>query len=40
MRSASRLTWAIAVFAGITMVSNVPFWSFKEVNGRSACRSG
>src|SRR5204863_424832 len=22
----------IAVFAGITMVSNVPFWSFKEVN--------
>jgi CDP-diacylglycerol--serine O-phosphatidyltransferase len=26
------LTWAIAVFAGITMVSNVPFWSFKEVN--------
>jgi CDP-diacylglycerol--serine O-phosphatidyltransferase len=26
------LTWAIAVFTGITMVSNVPFWSFKEVN--------
>jgi len=26
------LTWAMAVFAGITMVSNVPFWSFKEVN--------
>ena len=26
------LTWAVAVFAGITMVSNVPFWSFKEVN--------
>ena len=23
---------AVAVFAGITMVSNVPFWSFKEVN--------
>jgi len=26
------LTWVFAVFAGITMVSNVPFWSFKEVN--------
>jgi CDP-diacylglycerol--serine O-phosphatidyltransferase len=26
------LVWAVAVFAGITMVSNVPFWSFKEVN--------
>jgi CDP-diacylglycerol---serine O-phosphatidyltransferase len=26
------LTWAVAVFAGVTMVSNVPFWSFKEVN--------
>ena len=24
----------MAVFAGITMVSNVPFWSFKEVNWR------
>ena len=22
----------VAVFAGVTMVSNVPFWSFKEVN--------
>jgi len=26
------LTWGVAVFAGVTMVSNVPFWSFKEVN--------
>jgi CDP-diacylglycerol--serine O-phosphatidyltransferase len=26
------LTWVVAVFAGMTMVSNVPFWSFKEVN--------
>ena len=26
------ITWAVAVFAGVTMVSNVPFWSFKEVN--------
>jgi CDP-diacylglycerol---serine O-phosphatidyltransferase len=28
------VTWAVAVFVGITMVSNVPFWSFKEVNWR------
>jgi CDP-diacylglycerol--serine O-phosphatidyltransferase len=28
----SALTWLVAVFAGVTMVSNVPFWSFKEVN--------
>jgi len=26
------VTWLVAVFAGVTMVSNVPFWSFKEVN--------
>jgi CDP-diacylglycerol--serine O-phosphatidyltransferase len=26
------VVWAVAVFAGVTMVSNVPFWSFKEVN--------
>jgi CDP-diacylglycerol---serine O-phosphatidyltransferase len=26
------LTWVVAVFTGVTMVSNVPFWSFKEVN--------
>jgi CDP-diacylglycerol--serine O-phosphatidyltransferase len=26
------LAWIVAVFAGVTMVSNVPFWSFKEVN--------
>jgi len=26
------VTWVVAVFAGFTMVSNVPFWSFKEVN--------
>ena len=26
------VTWGVAVFAGVTMVSNVPFWSFKEVN--------
>jgi CDP-diacylglycerol--serine O-phosphatidyltransferase len=26
--------WVVAVFAGVTMVLNVPFWSFKEVNWR------
>jgi CDP-diacylglycerol--serine O-phosphatidyltransferase len=26
------VTWVVAVFVGVTMVSNVPFWSFKEVN--------
>jgi CDP-diacylglycerol--serine O-phosphatidyltransferase len=26
------VVWVVAVFAGVTMVSNVPFWSFKEVN--------
>jgi CDP-diacylglycerol--serine O-phosphatidyltransferase len=26
------VTWVVAVFAGITMVSNVPFYSFKEFN--------
>ena len=28
------VTWATAVFVGLTMVSNVPFYSFKEVNWR------
>ena len=28
------VAWIVAVFAGVTMVSNVPFWSFKEVNWR------
>ena len=26
------VTWATAVFVGATMVSNIPFYSFKEVN--------
>jgi CDP-diacylglycerol--serine O-phosphatidyltransferase len=26
------VTWATAVFVGVTMVSNIPFYSFKEVN--------
>ena len=28
------LAWGITVFAGLTMVSNVPFYSFKDVNFR------
>src|SRR5512134_1912546 len=30
--SLALVAWVVAVFAGFTMVSNVPFWSFKEVN--------
>ena len=26
------VTWLVAVFAGLTMVSNLPFYSFKEFN--------
>ena len=28
----SWLSWAITVYAGLTMVTNVPFYSFKDVN--------
>src|SRR5450830_758808 len=28
------VSWGIALFAGLTMVSNVPFYSFKDVNFR------
>ena len=28
------VAWIVAVFTGVTMVTNVPFWSFKEVNWR------
>jgi CDP-diacylglycerol---serine O-phosphatidyltransferase len=28
------ITWTVSVFIGVTMVSNVPFYSFKEVNWR------
>jgi CDP-diacylglycerol--serine O-phosphatidyltransferase len=30
----SRVSWGITVFAGLTMVTNVPFYSFKDVNFR------
>jgi CDP-diacylglycerol--serine O-phosphatidyltransferase len=26
------LSWAVTMFAGITMVTNVPFYSFKDIN--------
>ncbi|WP_151446906.1 CDP-diacylglycerol--serine O-phosphatidyltransferase [Lacisediminimonas profundi] len=29
-------TWAITLYAGLTMVSNVPFYSFKDVNYRKS----
>jgi len=28
--------WAIAIFAGLTMVTNVPFYSFKDINFRKS----
>jgi CDP-diacylglycerol--serine O-phosphatidyltransferase len=30
------LAWAITVYAGVTMVSNAPFYSFKDVNLRKS----
>jgi len=30
------VSWTIAVFAGLTMVTNVPFYSFKDVNFRKS----
>jgi len=32
----SWVCWAIALFAGLTMVTNVPFYSFKDVNFRKS----
>jgi CDP-diacylglycerol--serine O-phosphatidyltransferase len=32
----SWFAWAITVYAGLTMVTNVPFYSFKEVNFRKS----
>jgi CDP-diacylglycerol--serine O-phosphatidyltransferase len=31
-RSVDWISWIIALFAGLTMVTNVPFYSFKDVN--------
>jgi CDP-diacylglycerol---serine O-phosphatidyltransferase len=30
------LTWSVAVYAGLTMVSSVPFYSFKDLNLRKS----
>ena len=30
------ISWGIALFAGLTMVTNVPFYSFKDVNFRKS----
>jgi CDP-diacylglycerol--serine O-phosphatidyltransferase len=30
------VSWCITVFAGLTMVSNVPFYSFKDINFRKS----
>jgi CDP-diacylglycerol--serine O-phosphatidyltransferase len=30
------ISWVIAIFAGLTMVTNVPFYSFKDVNFRKS----
>jgi CDP-diacylglycerol--serine O-phosphatidyltransferase len=30
----SWISWAITIFAGLTMVTNVPFYSFKDINFR------
>lgn len=32
----SWMSWGIALFAGLTMVSNVPYYSFKDVNFRKS----
>jgi CDP-diacylglycerol--serine O-phosphatidyltransferase len=32
----NRLSWAITVYAGLTMVTNVPFYSFKDINFRKS----
>ncbi|CAN7296657.1 CDP-diacylglycerol--serine O-phosphatidyltransferase [Massilia sp. LjRoot122] len=35
-RQVDWVSWGLAVFAGLTMVSNVPFYSFKDVNFRKS----
>jgi CDP-diacylglycerol--serine O-phosphatidyltransferase len=30
------VTWFVTVFAGVSMVSNVPFYSFKDINLKNA----
>jgi CDP-diacylglycerol--serine O-phosphatidyltransferase len=35
-RSVDWISWGLALFAGLTMVTNVPFYSFKDVNFRKS----
>lgn len=35
-RQVDWVSWCLALFAGLTMVSNVPFYSFKDVNFRKS----
>ena len=35
-RKVEWVSWGITVFAGLTMVSNVPFYSFKDINFRKS----
>src|SRR2546430_1769454 len=35
-RKVDWISWGIALFAGLTMVTNVPFYSFKDVNFRKS----
>jgi CDP-diacylglycerol--serine O-phosphatidyltransferase len=35
-RKVEWVSWCITVFAGLTMVSNVPFYSFKDINFRKS----
>jgi CDP-diacylglycerol--serine O-phosphatidyltransferase len=35
-RQADWISWGLALFAGLTMVTNVPFYSFKDVNFRKS----
>ena len=35
-RDLSWISWSIAIFAGLSMVTNVPFYSFKDINFRKS----
>src|SRR5438067_1582730 len=35
-RKVDWISWCIALFAGLTMVTNIPFYSFKDVNFRKS----
>ncbi len=35
-RDISMIAWVVTVFAGLTMISNIPFYSFKDLNFRKS----